>query len=804
MILRMAALDGPFPTLDRMAVLPDAWPAGQVPYLFGESFLRYLSDRFGREKIAALSRAYSGRTLPFLVESTGRDVLGEGYRDLWEQWSAELRKQARATAQAVAAGGSTPSAALTTDGRLNISPAWSPDGRRIAWLRADGSDDPGIWIMDADGSNGRRLVKNAFSTTSSAAALGWSPDGARLYYTRQGFVRGAAVVNDVWAWDFAAGREVRVTRGLHARDAQPSPDGRTLALVTAGGGLTRLSLLDLDGEPLPVAAPSRLRPLTEPSAEQFAEPRWSPDGDRIAVSVWEPGGEKGVRILDRSGNLLARVGTAGALDGAPSWSPDGQRLYFSSDATGIYNLFRWDARTSGVERVTNVVGGAFAPAVSPDGRTLAYADYTARGFDIRLLELDALPPAGAGKRGRGAPPDGAPQGLAAGAPRRQDPAAPTGAADAPRPYTPLDTILPRLWFPWLAHSPASGTLAGFVTGGQDVLERHRYTLTALYGPRAERLMHWADYSYDGLRPTLSLSSSDADRTYGGLLRDGRRSADYTERRRSLGAAVTLDFPGFDSSQSATIGYRYRELSALTPDTPWPGYAGRRPATGPLGSTRLTWSFSDARRQPLSVSPSGGRRVGLDLEHYQRGFGSASTFTVASLDWSEYFALPAPRHVLAARFFAGVISGGPPQQGVFGLGGGVAGEVDAAREDQDLRLRGFAPGSFRGERAVLASLEYRFPLLEVGRGGVSFPLFLRRLHGAVFVDAGEGWDAGEFRPSALHAGVGAEIRLDMLLSYSVPLTVRLGVAAGLDSAGGVYPTLGLSLPLGLTGSGARRQ
>ena len=83
MILRMAALEGPFPTLDQMAVTPDAWPAGQVPYLFGESFLRYLAERFGREKIADLSRDYGGRPLPFLVESTGREVLGEEYRDLW-------------------------------------------------------------------------------------------------------------------------------------------------------------------------------------------------------------------------------------------------------------------------------------------------------------------------------------------------------------------------------------------------------------------------------------------------------------------------------------------------------------------------------------------------------------------------------------------------------------------------------------------------------------------------------------------------------------------------------------------------
>jgi hypothetical protein len=161
-------------------------------------------------------------------------------------------------------------------------------------------------------------------------------------------------------------------------------------------------------------------------------------------------------------------------------------------------------------------------------------------------------------------------------------------------------------------------------------------------------------------------------------------------------------------------------------------------------------------------------------------------------------------VLAARLFAGGASGGPPQQGVYGLGGDSPGDLDFATDEPSLSLRGFPPNTFRGEQAVLAGLEYRFPLLEVGRGGVSAPLFLRRLHGALFVDAGEAWTDGGFRASELHAGVGAEIRFDLFVSYYVPLTVRLGIAAGLGEEGGVYPTLGIWIPQSLPGSAAGRQ
>jgi len=835
MFLRMAALEGPFPTLDQMAVLPDAWPGGQVPYLFGESFLRYLAGRFGRQSVARISQAYGGQPLPFLVESTGAGVLGEHYRELWDQWATELRERSRELARTVTARGLSPSAALTADGWFNGSPAWSPDGRRIAWLRADGRGDPGLWTMAADGSNREFLTRNAFSTTSSGSTLAWSGDGRRLFYTRQSIVRGAASINDVWAWDLGREGETRVTSGLRVRDPDPSPDGRSLALVVAARGLTQLALLELDAR-LPVRTAAALQPLTELTAEQFAEPRWSPDSRRIAVSVWIPGGEQEIRVLDRAGRLLARVGHPHAFNGAPTWGPDGQTLYFTSDASGIFNVYAWNAATAAIFPVTNVIGGAFSPAPSPDGRRLAFANYSARGYDLHVLDLDASaasaqPHADAEDKTAPATPsrpairsqaerdrepltqltsgDDSANGRVQGGPQRQDPEAWTGTstpavAVSSTPYSPLDTLLPRFWLPLLSSSPASGTLVGLATGGEDVLQRHRYALNALYAPGSGRFMHSLEYAYDGLRPTLRLSSSDDDRTYVNLLQDTRGSADYTERRRTVGAEISLGFPGPDCAQAFSLGYRYRELSPLTPAAPWPDYEGAAPVTGALGSARVGWTFSNAHRQPLSISLANGRRVSIQIERYQEGLGSSITSTVAALDWNEYVALPLPGHVLAARLFLGGMTGIPPQQGVFNLGGSHPGALDSSPDDLALLLRGYRPDAYRGERALLASLEYRFPLLEIGRGGISAPFFVRRLHGALFIDTGEAWDSGPARAGRLHTGVGAEIRCDLLFSAYVPLTLRFGVAAGLDGAGGVYPTLGIWMPTALLGVATARQ
>ena len=82
----------------------------------------------------------------------------------------------------------------------------------------------------------------------------------------------------------------------------------------------------------------------------------------------------------------------------PEWSPDGKSFYFSSDSTGIYNIYRCDLGDRRRGALTQVAGGAFAPAVDPSGKRLAYAGYDKDGFS---LYLPRHRPPGAAGLGRG-------------------------------------------------------------------------------------------------------------------------------------------------------------------------------------------------------------------------------------------------------------------------------------------------------------------------------------------------------------------------------------------------------------------
>jgi sugar lactone lactonase YvrE len=783
MVIRTAVLEDRFPPLSNAAVFPDVWPEGQVPYLFGGAFTRFIAEKYGREKLAEISTTYSGRGFPFLVDSTGERVLKQEYGHLWDEWLESLRTRYARLRDELIAKGLTTSLALTKRGYQNGFPAFSPDGTRFAYAVENADEFPAIYVMNSDGTGDRKLVENTTSSSASGQSLAWSPDGTRIYYTKFDFQRNVNLYNDIYYYDLKRGEEVRVTRGLRARDPHPSPDGKKLLFVTSKLGRTRLALLDVpkDRERRP-AREEDITYITEESENLYETPRFSPDGTRIVAGVRQPGGYKDIWILDSAGNKIEELMHDRASDGGAAWSPDGKAVYFASDRTGIFNLFACELETKKIYQITNVLSGAFAPAPSPDGKTLVFSSYSAKGFDIRMRPADSA-------SWREVLP-------------YTDPYPVVTYADNPvetqkSGYNPLPTLLPRFWLPWFGYSSESSALFGFLTMGQDAIQRHSYSLSALYSPKTYRTWYSFDYVYDGMDPTLRLSASDVDDTFSELLTDPTNSADYVQRDRTLDVALVFPLFELQRQHALVVGYRHKQISALTHLPPSTPYIGPVPAQGSLVSGRAQYLFNNARQYGNSISPDGGRLVVLGYEQLDRQIGSDFNISKYTADWHEYLSLPLKHHVLHARAFAGASSGDPFPQGAFSLGGDTAlGNVldsPLPIDAETVFLRGYPANAFRGRKAALASLEYRFPIASINAGPGNKPIFFRRVHGAVFAETGNAWDAG-FHGSDFKNSVGTEGRLDMFLAYYVPVTLRIGIAAGLDEKRETTLIFGLWAPL----------
>ena len=147
-----------------------------------------------------------------------------------------------------------------------------------------------------------------------------------------------------------------------------SPDGRWIAFSLRG-----------DIWKVPAEGGAAIALTAGPN--YYYEPAWSPDGRRIALSM-DVRGNLEIGIVSADGGAVQPVSTHARVDLQPTWSRDGGSLYFASARAGGWRIFRHDLSTG---KDTALVSG-IQPAVSPDGRSLAYEQGGLRVLDLSTLE----------------------------------------------------------------------------------------------------------------------------------------------------------------------------------------------------------------------------------------------------------------------------------------------------------------------------------------------------------------------------------------------------------------------------------
>jgi TolB protein len=202
------------------------------------------------------------------------------------------------------------------------SPAWSPDGSRIAYV-SNVRGDLELWVMAADGSGQHPVTSDPRFAHFEPS---WSPDGRRIVFSRCNVEFGFAAYCDI---------------------ARIDADGSHRRTLVAGHWIHERA-------------------------------RYSPDGRKLAFSSNKGGFEGAVWTANADGGQLRRL-TAPALEGFwPDWSPDGRRIVFSDHCCLPFsNVWVMRADGSGQHRLTNLrdPAQAFFGAYSPNGRRVAvYAE----------------------------------------------------------------------------------------------------------------------------------------------------------------------------------------------------------------------------------------------------------------------------------------------------------------------------------------------------------------------------------------------------------------------------------------------
>ncbi len=278
---------------------------------------------------------------------------------------------------------------LSNDPENDSSPAWSPDGAKIAFSRTKIVVDDlfrrqvlgDIYVMNADGSEQRNLTDNMTSEWQPV----WSPDGSRI-----AFIGGPNGKSDIYVMNADGSGQLRLT-SESAGDVTPawSPDGSRIAFVRTAEGDDGRYITNVDG--------TGSRMLSR-IGELGGDPQWSPDSSRMTytMTVTKPEdlffpSESYVYVINADGTSRRRLTEFNASGAA--WSPDGSKIVLlcrQQDNSDIYIL---NAEGTGVTRLTNSPENESSPAWSPDGSEIIYTVGELLGHtDIYLIDADGSAP----------------------------------------------------------------------------------------------------------------------------------------------------------------------------------------------------------------------------------------------------------------------------------------------------------------------------------------------------------------------------------------------------------------------------
>jgi len=265
--------------------------------------------------------------------------------------------------------------------QVAMQPAWSPHGQRIAFFSLrQNSGQRDIFTVAADGSAADAPLVEVTNDPALDWSPAWSPDGRHLYFSSN---RGGTM--NIWriAIDEATGTpqgepEPVTTPSGYAGRVAFSQDAGVMAYASLDWRSTLLRQPfdsvrgQNSGPPAPVFKSTR--PIRDHAV--------SPDGQWVVFNETVP--QEDLFLTRADGREYRRLTDDAARDRGPVWSPDGQTIYFYSDRSGRYEL--WKVRPDGsppavISKETN----ANFPVVSPDGKRIATSGVSAAG----LLILDA-------------------------------------------------------------------------------------------------------------------------------------------------------------------------------------------------------------------------------------------------------------------------------------------------------------------------------------------------------------------------------------------------------------------------------
>ncbi|MFC1693778.1 hypothetical protein ACFL1R_09765 [Candidatus Latescibacterota bacterium] len=802
MILRQAVLNDNLLTIDQMAIFNWTGLENEMVYNHGFGFVRYIAEKFGEEKISELMKAMSSAsTVTF--NTACRTVLAVSQDELYDLWVSSMKKNYNEVRDSL--GELKEGSAFRKGGYINGFPTWSPDGSKIAYVSNRGQDysitycrvanlSPGGWqwkgkkkqelkmtkkleiniekLDDPEEIEDARLIAEGNFDISLAAGIQsgpiWLDEWNILYNRRMPSDRYGSHWWDMYRYVINTnnpqkGKRTRITNSLRGTYPHLSPDKSKLVFVKNKAGLNNLFIMDRND--------NSLKQLTYfDDGSRIYHPRWSPDGKRIVFTIHQKS-HVGIAMINKNGTDFKYVINSQGQDRDPVWTRDGNSIVFSSDIIGIPNLYRMKLDNDSVYQLTNVIGGAFSPTLSPKDTTLAFSYYGKDGYEIRLMPMSG-----------GIPVDNA-RLFKIDVDDKPDDQNFTEKIEQSTPY--IMKTLDFSFMPVVRNDRGNVKLSSYVLKNE-VIDRGSFLFSGSISPTNRDTDLYGQFLYKKFIPDVFIEMYR-------LTRSVDKNENFMEEYGTIIRKRIYDLNEIDFG----LRYVHRDRHEFESRLIYSQYNAKVEYTHFLTGTKIhkpyyTYSrgFDLAfiyrhdrfiRARDEVINPRGGRKIDIrydrfinffldDFEYvgFLREKYKKHPYNRYYINWVERLPVPGTRkHTLLLRGKINIIDR----------------QVDDFYEEQlggPNQMSGYTFYSLSGRKNVMAQALYRFPVFFDMQKSFAIWYF-NHVYGGVFADIGKAWNKHSLNWSTkgFKRDIGFQLRMDALSFYIFPTMLEFTAAYGPD-------------------------
>lgn len=553
------------------------------------------------------------------------------------------------------------------------------------------------------------------------------------------------------------GRWYEIPNTQRGSDPSVSPDGSRVAYFEYTDGTMNLVSINIDG-----TDKQRLTQFDDGTWFQVVD--WSPDGSQLVFGMFR-NYQQNLYIANADGSGIAPIMVDEWEELDAHWAEDG-KIYFSADPDGVFNIYSFDPQTQSFAQITNVIGGAQSPQITPEGN-LVYSYYTSFGWKIYGLPADQFMNAPADHLfNTDIDMDAVNKELAA----REDMSV---YADMTTKYRPSRAISSPIFGPLYRVENDTitnwGMQGGFVTQLMDYVQNHQVFGLALLG---EETLVQGGYTFDGWYPSMSVSGmhyrgrndqgflldndNDPNTTEDQEIFEIRRDFSYSVLNADVGYQWNSRFVTYLTASGLLFKLRSINAAAYEPFQVWGtvginatwsdnGWLARNP--NPYYGRTVTMSFDHGWADILYEEQSG---VVVDdgqlLDNYQ--FNRAEARWTEQIPVGPWLGLPFlqhfsnRRHTIQFDAHAGFIDRNVNLNNEFNAGGRHPYNWGYGSLQPNTQFAGYPAWSLAGETLVILGGAYRFPIVRPEWSKRVGPLYMTDMAIQLGGTAGNLWS---FRP-----------------------------------------------------------